>query len=725
MSGDYYKIGLDTSELKRNAEEAKKLFSSIGSTANVESAKIDNVIKRIGKTAVAEGQQFDDMLRTVGRGVATYLTGRELVQFGKQIISVRGEFQGLQLAFETMLGSKRKADKMMSEVVDLAAKTPYTLTEVATNTKQLMAMGIASEDVMGTMKSLGDVAAGLSVPMSRLAINYGQVATLGKLQSRELRDFAMAGVPLIDELADAYGRTKSEIQEMVSAGKIGFADVEAAFISMSGEGGKFADMMEKRNSTVTGQISNLQDKIEVMMNSIGKANEGLIYKGISGAANLVENYQEVLKVLKVLIATYGTYKAATIVHALLAEAEAAGSLARALKQTAMAQSLLNAAQKASPVGLALAGITALIGGYVLWNEHLKNTNSFSQDLTKTISTEIFKLSSLFSKIKETTKGTQERSDAIKIANDRYGGYLGNLLTEKSSLEEIEKAQKKATNALIANISVQKSKSKLTKVLGKMSEEFDDSFGDFIGKFGETYGTDRIPEFVQAINDAVDDKIKDGGGKVERGVLEYSNIAKTVYDKFVKEISQKTGFLKYGFDDFQESFLDFAEFKADKSGFVKQLEGMIAAYQKMINPDGDDENPDRDDKYRDKDKKIKEQQEEITAQSDLNKKKIDAQSALNKAIVNLMNEGIEKQKALRRQAYNDQLADIDKQGQDYLDSLNKKNGKKSTDKGYATSLSDYVGNNTDDTESSDYYNNLQKQRLVADQQYVKDSEKIEQ
>ena len=108
----------------------------------------------------------------------------------KKMVEVRGEFQQLSIAFETMLGSKEKADNLMKEAVTFAAKTPFTLTDVASNIKQLMAMGVAVENVMDTMKMLGDVAAGVSVPISRVAINYGQVLTMGKLQGRELRDFA-------------------------------------------------------------------------------------------------------------------------------------------------------------------------------------------------------------------------------------------------------------------------------------------------------------------------------------------------------------------------------------------------------------------------------------------------------------------------------------------------------------------------------------------------------
>ena len=299
---EWYAIGLDTSEFKRQAQQVRTEFTQIGSTAYNEGIRVDRSFQMIGKSALA------------------YLSVRQLSLYAMEIVNIRGEFQQLGIAFETMLGSKVKSDKLMSEAVTFAQKTPFTLTDVATNIKQLMAMGIATENVMGTMKALGDVAAGVSVPISRVAINYGQVATLGTLQQREIRDFAMAGIPLIEELAKNLGKTKSEISDLVEAGKIGFPEVEKAFQSMSSEGGKFFNLMEKQNKSVTGQISNLADKYQVALNEIGQSNEGLIYSGIDGANKLISNYKEIGNAITDLIVVYGTYKAALITIAAIDKA---------------------------------------------------------------------------------------------------------------------------------------------------------------------------------------------------------------------------------------------------------------------------------------------------------------------------------------------------------------------------------------------------------------------
>lgn len=289
---------IGTTQLQSDGQQVKAIFRGIGDDVRKVSNSAQSDIDKIGVSVAKIG--------------AAYLSLDFANRIGKEIISVRGEFQQLGIAFETMLGSKEKSDRLMAEQIALAQKTPFTLVDVATNTKQLLAMGIGAEKVMATMKSLGDVAAGVSVPLARVAINYGQVATLGKLQEREIRDFAMAGIPLIDELAKNLGKAKDEISAMVTAGQIGFPEVEKAFQTMAGEGGKFYNLMEKQNASVTGQISNLTDKLQVMMNELGKSNEGAIYGGISGLTAIIENYQDVIDALKVLVVSYGAYKTSLI-----------------------------------------------------------------------------------------------------------------------------------------------------------------------------------------------------------------------------------------------------------------------------------------------------------------------------------------------------------------------------------------------------------------------------
>ena len=210
-----------------------------------------------------------------------------------------GKFEQTTIAFETMLGSAEEAQALLKDMADFAAKTPFTLPGVESAAKQLLAVGIESDKMIDTLKSLGDVSAGLSVPLSRLALNFGQVKTQGKLTGRELRDFAIAGVPLADELAKQLNISKSEVAKLVSAGKIGFPEVEKAFISMTSEGGRFFDLMDKQSKSFFGIMSNILDVLILQARAIGK---GLLPQ----AKELAKEFLKFIEANKELIKTRAT-----------------------------------------------------------------------------------------------------------------------------------------------------------------------------------------------------------------------------------------------------------------------------------------------------------------------------------------------------------------------------------------------------------------------------------
>ncbi len=189
----------------------------------------------------------------------------------KGFLQTAGEFEQQSIAFETMLGSAEAGSKMLNDLIEFAKRTPFEVKGISETAKQLMAMGIQSKEVIPTVKILGDVSAGLSVPLERVALNFGQVASQGKMTGRELRDFAMMGVPILDELSKMLGVSKEAVTEMVSAGEIGFEEVRQAFVNMTSEGGKFADLMGKQAQSLLGSVSNLKDSFTLMSKAIGDA----------------------------------------------------------------------------------------------------------------------------------------------------------------------------------------------------------------------------------------------------------------------------------------------------------------------------------------------------------------------------------------------------------------------------------------------------------------------
>jgi tape measure domain-containing protein len=200
--------------------------------------------------------------------------GTAMVGVGVASVKLAGEFEQTQVAFTTMLGSAEEANKMLTELSNFAKKTPFTIQGVEKSARQLMAVGFEAEDVIPTLKSVGDVAAGLGLGeegLQRLILNLGQVQTQGKLTGRELRDFAVAGVPILAELANQLGVTEAQVTDMISKGEVSTEMVLTAFKNMTSEGGRFGNLMEKQALTFEGMVSNLKDTITLMGRDIGAA----------------------------------------------------------------------------------------------------------------------------------------------------------------------------------------------------------------------------------------------------------------------------------------------------------------------------------------------------------------------------------------------------------------------------------------------------------------------
>ena len=329
---------------------------------------IKKQFEQMTRKAVEEGKKQADVWQTLLKGATAYFTLQGAQSFISQMIAVRSEFQQLEISFGTMLKSKEKANELMAQLTDLAAKTPFGLQEVSEGAKRLLAFQVPAQEVTETLRRMGDVAAGLGVPMGQLIHVYGQVKAQGKLMTNDLYQFMNAGIPIIAELSKVVGKSETEIKDMVSAGKIGFPEIQAVIKNMTSEGGLFFNLMAEQSKSLGGQISNLQDNFDQMLNEIGKASEGLVSGAISGVAYLVENYQTLGKIIAGLITTYGAYRAAVIVNntlvALSTQLTNGWTVAqlaqyRGLLLLEKAQKLLNATMLANPYVFMATAVAAL------------------------------------------------------------------------------------------------------------------------------------------------------------------------------------------------------------------------------------------------------------------------------------------------------------------------------------------------------------------------------
>lgn len=327
------------------------------------------------ESVVQQSEKIDSALRKFGTGLAAYFTIDAAKNFTSQLIRVRGEFQQLEIGLNTMLGSKAKADALMADVVEFATKTPFELNQVAAGTKQLIAYGAASDTVVDTLRRLGDIASGLNIPLGDLTYLYGTTMVQGRLYANDMLQFSNRGIPLIAELAKQFNVSVAEVKDLVSAGKVGFPEVEKAIKAMTDEGGRFAGLTEKNAESLTGLVSNLQDAIENAYNDVGKQTEGLLTDTIKFSITAVEHYKEIAKAIGLIVTAVGSYKAALIVTAVYQKAiVAAGnikawlSLAKGIRSSKDAMIAFNLACKANPFVLIISLLATATAAFLMFSD---------------------------------------------------------------------------------------------------------------------------------------------------------------------------------------------------------------------------------------------------------------------------------------------------------------------------------------------------------------------
>ena len=463
MAGLHFDITGDNSNFLRKLEEAR------------------NGVRNTSRQIEESGLSIEKIFGRLTTAAATFGISLGAQQLISDIARVRGEFQQLEVAFQTMLGNKEQADTLMSQLVRTAAITPFNLQDVANGAKQLLAYGTEAKDVNDTLVRLGDIAAGLSIPLNDLVWLYGTTMTQERLFTQDLRQFMGRGIPLADELAKQFGVTKDKVGELVTAGKVGFPEVQKAIESMTNEGGKFGGLMEAQSKTITGQISNIEDAIDTMFNKIGKQNEGVINKTLSGMSYLVENYEKVGRLLTGLVATYGSYRVAVMTVTAIQSLQTSGIAAQTVAERAhygwlvlqtTAQKALNAVMLTNPYVLLATAVVGL--GAAMWalsdsttsaeraldsyNKKIEKLDTDEEDRKRT-------LEGLVSTINSEVEAETTKLKALKDIEKLYPVLFKKYVDEKGHIhdltgfwkaynEEVSKSRTQSKQAIVESLEQQ-------------------------------------------------------------------------------------------------------------------------------------------------------------------------------------------------------------------------------------------------------------------------------
>lgn len=293
---------------------------------NMLTDSMSQMIERM-KSAPTAGEGMSSLFQRVTGDAhmlsATLLGGLGFEQLAGSIFNTRSQFQQLEISFTTMLGSADKSKQLMDELIQTAAHTPFDMSSITGGAKQLLAYGTEAKDVNKTLVQLGDIASGLNIPLGDLVYLYGTTVSQGRMFTMDLRQFMGRGVPLAEELGKILHQNTTEVQESVSKGKVTSDIFKEAIANMTQAGGRFGGLMEQQSKTLEGQWSNIGDSIQQMFNEIGKKSEGVFSSGLSIISAMVENWQEVIKVIGVAVVAVGSYRASLMAAASIRKAEEA------------------------------------------------------------------------------------------------------------------------------------------------------------------------------------------------------------------------------------------------------------------------------------------------------------------------------------------------------------------------------------------------------------------
>lgn len=512
MAHKTFSVTLDPTEFIKGTKSLEESFDRLQQKLQGTSMKLPSY-----SAPISEARGEVDLLGSSFQRAAGLAAGIFAVSgvqdFVSKLYSVRGEFQQLEISFKTMLGSGEQANELIAQLAQTAASTPFDLQGIASSAKNMLAYGFAADQVNETIVRLGNVAAGLSQPLGDIVYLYGSLRASGRVTNIDIRQFANRGIPIYEELAKVLGKSVSEINSLVSAGKVGFPEIEQAFANMTSKGGKFYNLMQAQSESLTGQISNLQDNIDMMFNELGKASEGVLSSGVKAVAYLVENYEKIGKVIAGLIVTYGVYRTAVITNIALtkgwtaatqADTIARGLNALSIKSLTAATNRLTAAMLANPYGAIAVALTAVIAA--MWafsdsttaaeraqkdfNEEKKRAEEQEQKHKEAVE-------SLLNVVRDEASATADRQSALEQLQKYYPQIFSKYDIETLKLQDIAKLKRE-----IAEYDGKAKVDKAKDELGKAYEDVEKA-KKALKALSESRRTYAGPEHSYAVSDATE------------------------------------------------------------------------------------------------------------------------------------------------------------------------------------------------------------------------------
>lgn len=373
-----------------------------------------------------------------------------LKALGSEMIRVRGEFQSMQTAIETMVG-KDMAGQLIPQIKELAKISPLTMSDMVGAEKMMLGFNIQAEDTIKYLKAISDISMGESSKFNSLTLAFSQMSAAGKLMGQDLNQMINAGFNPLQIISEKTGKSIATLKDEMSKGAVSAEMVQQAFIDATSAGGKFYNMSENASKTINGQLSMMQDALDSVFNELGTKSESVIMDGIQMTTSLIQNYETVGKILAGLVVTYGTYRTAVM---LVTAAESKHTLveigltnARLLARKA--QLALNAAMLTNPY----VALTVVIGGLAttMWAmsdsttaaaRAQKEYNGIKDAAFKKEQEHKLKIEELLTAARDESLATLTRQKSLEELRKEYPKIFEQYDIEKLKLKDILKLKQK-------------------------------------------------------------------------------------------------------------------------------------------------------------------------------------------------------------------------------------------------------------------------------------------
>ncbi len=244
----------------------------------------DRLSQRVGRTG--------DTLGRVRNRVLGFFAAFSVTRILGELFKFNAGLEATSKRFETMAGSAERATSLIKELREFTATTPFQEGEVFGSAQNLLAFGFEPDQIADQLRTLGDISAGLNIPLNQLAEIYGKIRVQGRLFQEDINQLTGRGIPIIGELAKQFGVTEAEVRKLVETGQVGFENIEAAFQSMTTGAGIFAGLTAELSSTAQGLMSTLIDLARRAAQEVGVGAFELIKEDLQGLVTLLQEARE-------------------------------------------------------------------------------------------------------------------------------------------------------------------------------------------------------------------------------------------------------------------------------------------------------------------------------------------------------------------------------------------------------------------------------------------------